>query len=748
MSIEQLGIQSHEERPVGLRARRDLIVQESTYQKEYCWIIKDPLAMKYFRLGKPEYLVLQKLADPISYHELKLELTQAFPDFNVRLESVQQLVTSLHRSGLLVSGASGQAVPLEKRRNKELLRKFTAILPSLMSPKFPGWDPERFLTWIYPKSRFFFSTWFTAGIAALCIAAITLLLTNFHDFIGRLPEFQQFFAFDNLLFMAGILIFTKSIHELGHGLMCKHFGGECHQIGLMLLVMTPAMYCDTSDSWILRNRWHRMAIGAAGMYVELCLAAVCTFVWWYTNPGWIHFLALNIMFLCSVSTLLFNANPLLKYDGYYILSDFLEIPNLAHKSQQALISKLRVLCLGMGSLPPRRTQPNNSNLLAAYSLTSLFYRWFITIAILWFISKTLEPYGLSAVAHVLIVLSIVTMVVVPLTRLIRFFLYPGRVREVKMRRFSISIGLAAAFLLFIAYVPFPHYVWAVFVVRPMNAQMVIVPQAGRLDQVFFRAGDWVEEGATIAVLANSELKIEIDDLKGRLARLNAERIGYELTSAVQLEAARKIAETTAQMASLQQQIELKEQQLQQLTIRASRSGMFFAPPNIPDRPLGLTDFPTWAHTPLDSRNAGTYLEANTLLGSIGEPQEMEANLIVDQSDIEFVHLGQKVIALPQQASSRFIMAEISGVANNELVVVPRELSQTNQGPIAVKPHEAGGETPLLKSYEAFAIFQPESLAQDDLQLLPGMSGHAKIHVGSSSLGSRLKRYLLTVIHFR
>ncbi len=621
-------------------------------------------------------------------------------------------------------------------------------MSSLMSPRFPGWDPERFLTWLYPKSRFFFTTWFSACVMAMCIAALTLLLTNYQEFVGRLPEFQQFFAFDNLLFMAGILIFTKSIHELGHGLMCKHFGGECHQIGLMLLVMTPAMYCDTSDSWILRNRWHRIAIGAAGMYVELFLAAVCTLLWWFTNPGWIHYLSLNIMFLCSVSTVLFNANPLLKYDGYYILSDFLEIPNLARNAQQALISQLRAFCLGVKAKPSRTMPLGNSRLLATYGLTSLLYRWFITIAILWFISQTLDPYGLAAVAHVLMISSVVTMLIVPLIKAIGYFVYPGRLREVNMLRSSITIGLVLVGTLLIAYLPLPHQVWGVFVVRPLNSHAVVSPQGGRLVQVFVREGDWVEAGETIAVLENAELRIALDELKGKLARLSSERTAYEFVSAVQLESARKIAETTAQMNSLEQQIELKNQQLQQLTIRATRSGQLFAPPNSPERPLGNSDLPTWVHTPLNSRNLGTYLEANTLLGSIGEPTEMEAHLITAQSDIEFVKPGQKVIALPRQMASGFIPAEITGVASDALAVVPRELSQTNQGPLAVKPDSPGVEMPLLKSYEAFAVFDKESMAAQAGKMLPGMWGHAKIQVGSLSIGSRLKRYLLTVIHFR
>ncbi len=748
MSIVEPAMLSSEERPVGLRKRTDLVIEESVYQGEYCWIVKDPLAMKYFRLRKPGFLVLSRLADSVSYHELKLMLTRAFPESRTRLESVQQLVASLHQNGLLISNASGQALPLDRRRNKELAQKAVGLLSSLISLRFPGWDPERLLNWLYPKCRFFFTPWFTSLVIAVCMAALALLLINVDAFFAKLPDFQSFFAFDNLLFMAGILIFTKSIHELGHGLMCKHFGGECHQIGFMLLVMTPAMYCDTSDSWILRNRWHRMAIGAAGMYVELFLAAICTFVWWFTHPGWIHYLALNIMFLSSVSTVMFNANPLLRYDGYYILSDFLEIPNLAQKAKLTAISKLRVLCLGMKPLPSHLLPTKNQNLVAIYSVLSFAYRWFVTIAMLWFVSKVLEPYGLSAIAHTIIAISLMGMVVVPTVKLTKFFLYPGRLREVKKWRFYVTslIGLLAISLF--SFLPLPHYVWATFVVRPHQAQQLVLPQAGQPVQVLVKEGQPVKAGDTIAVLSNEELTIELEELKGQLARLKSDRSAFEFISTVHFDSARKIAETVAQIESLERQVKIKEHQIQQLTVKAARPGILFSPANLLGRPTGEAELMGWSGTPLDQKNQGAYLESNTLLGMIGDPENMEAILVVDQSDIKLLQVGQKVIALSRQFRNGFVETAISGISQDELLSMPRELSQTYHGPLAVKPSVNGNEQPMLPAFESYALLPTESVQRSNVRVLPNMSGHAKIHVGSSSLGQRLLRYLTTVIHFR
>ena len=136
-----------------------------------------------------------------------------------------------------------------------------------------------------------------------------------------------------LVWLAIALITTKALHELGHALACKHYGGECHELGLMLLVFTPCLYCNVSDSWMLPSKYQRAFIGFAGMYVEIFLASIATFIWWYSDPsGVLSNVCLRVMFISSVSTLLFNGNPLLRFDGYYVFSDAIEIPNLATRA--------------------------------------------------------------------------------------------------------------------------------------------------------------------------------------------------------------------------------------------------------------------------------------------------------------------------------------------------------------------------------------------------------------------------------
>ena len=202
----------------------------------------------------------------------------------------------------------------------------------------------------------------------------------------------------------------------------------------MLLILTPCLYCNVSDSWMVRSKWHRAVIGVAGMYLEIILASICTFLWWFSAPGLLHYLCLDVMFVCSVSTLLFNANPLLRYDGYFILADILEIPNLRQKAGTVVQRKLGKWFLGLTSqddpfLPQRRRW-----LFMAYAVAASIYRWIVVFSILWFLYKVFEPHGLKVVGQLLVIFSLYGLLLAPVWQFVRFLSVPGRTRHLKKLR--------------------------------------------------------------------------------------------------------------------------------------------------------------------------------------------------------------------------------------------------------------------------------------------------------------------------
>ncbi len=451
----------------------------------------------------------------------------------------------------------------------------------------------------------------------LVFTALSLVTVHFSEFQQKLPSFQQFFNASNVPWLMVALGLAKVLHEIGHGLTCKHFGGECHEIGLMLLVFTPCLYCDTSDSWILPNKWHRAAIGAAGMYVEIVLASICTFLWWYSEPGFVHYTCLNIIFVCSVSTLIFNTNPLLRYDGYYILSDVLEIPNLRQKSRDALLGLLRRLCLGLPWKKELAVPLRQRGLFALYAVASVCYQWFILFAILWFLSEVFKPYGLQALADVLIASSLFGVIVMPAWKLVRYFRVPGRIHQVKKRRLSATGAVAAVLLLAAVMVPLPHHVMTSVVAEPRDAERHYVAIEGMLESVSVEAGDSVQPGQQLARLSNPEIAYEITRLVGEREQTeqHLQNLRRQRSDA---DAVQQIPQTVEALANFDEQLQQLSKDERRLTLFSQSRGTILPAPQMETTVPNQAAFAQWPGTPLDERNLNRWLEPGTLFCLIGD----------------------------------------------------------------------------------------------------------------------------------
>ena len=374
-------------------------------------------------------------------------------------------------------------------------------------------DPDAFLGWLNARLGWIFSPLCVLLSAALILAALLLVATHFEIFQQKLPGFHEFFASSNWIWLAVALGFTKVLHEFGHGLACKRFGGQCHEMGAMLLVLTPCLYCNVSDSWMLPSKWQRAAIGAAGMYVELVLAAACTFVWWFSAPGLLHYLCLNVMFVGSVSTLLFNVNPLLRYDGYYILSDLVEVPNLRQKASTILRRQATGWILGVAAQPDPFLPHRHQLLLGLYAVAATLYRWIITIGILWFLHLVFRPYGIQVLGQALAVVAVYGLLMQPAWQLASFFRIPGRMDRVNKARLAAS-AVAAAMGLAMFWIQLPHYVSCDVFLEPEGAASVYAESPGHIREVHARPGDWVRAGHPLLTLENIDTHLAIARLAG------------------------------------------------------------------------------------------------------------------------------------------------------------------------------------------------------------------------------------------
>jgi len=725
------------ERPLSLRMRPDLIVQQQTFQGTRNWVIKDPLAQKYYRFEDEEFSLLKMLDGQISLREMQQRFEKQFVPQRIPTTELQQLLGMLHRCALVVSDRPGQGVTLFERGQQRQRRETWQRFANPLSIRLPGVDPDRWLTRLLPFTGWLFSQLAVAAVFLLVLCAALLIGVQFDQFQSRLPSFQDFFASPNWIWLAIALAASKIVHELGHGLACKRFGGECHEMGVMLLIMTPCLYCNVSDAWMIPDKWRRAAVAAAGIYFELILASLATLTWWATEPGLIHYLSLSLMFVCSVSTLIFNANPLLKYDGYYILADLMEIPNLRQKAEMLLRGWLMRTVLGLPSSPATLMPRGRRWFLSSYAVAAAVYRWVITGSVLWFLYHVFRPYGLQVVGQMLILASFSALLVQPVWNLAQFLHVPGRMNRVNKPRVILTCTLVAGLIAAICFVPLPHSIHCDLYLRPRNAATVYVETPGMLKAIHVQPGDWVGADQPLVSLDNVQVRLELVRLTAQQDQLRTRYRSLLQRSFDDEAAAAQVAEAEQALTALNDQIARKQRAAERLVLAAPVQGCVIATPRVPTQDRAATELANWHGTPLDPHNLQAYLDEGVPICIIGHPQQLEAVLAIDQGDLEFVQSGQSVELLLEPLPGRRFRSELEQLSQTDMKVAPTSLSSKAGGRIVTRTAADGQEQPYRTTYQGSApIDDPAGM------LYVGATGQARIHTGYQTLARRAWRYLL------
>ena len=694
-------LQSTSARRLGLRKRPDLISHKQNYQGRVYWVVKEPIGLNYFRFQEEEFALLEMLDGSASLDDLKRQFEDRFAPEQITVAELGQFVGMLHRSGLVIGDTPGQGVQLFKRRNERWWQELWSTLSNVLAMRFKGIDPERILNWLYPAVRWCFSTVAVVLCLMFILSALTLVAVQFDVFWAKLPSFHQFFQKGNWIWLGLVLAVTKVLHEFGHGLSCKHFGGECHELGFMLLVLTPALYCNVSDSWMLHNEWHRAAIGAAGMYVELVIASFATYVWWFTEPGLLNQVALNAMFVCSVSTLMFNGNPLLRYDGYYILSDLTEIPNLRQKATTILSRKLGHWCLGLEEPEDPFLPQRNQVFFALYSVASSVYSWFVTLSILWFLQKVFQPYGLQIVGEIIALAAIGGLVVRPLWQLVQYFRVPGRMEQVDKSRFRLTASVAGAVVVFALFVPLPYRIFCTADVEARDADTVYVEVPGTLVELLVKPGQHGgARGNYLARLDNVDLRLSVADLKGRRDQLQSQLDSLSRERYRDPQANQEVPRVQESLDAVTDQLREREEDIKHLELHASQAGYVIPPVSTPAPQPDSDRLGNWSDTPLEPHNIGATFKQGVPFCQIGDPKKMQAALVIDQADIEFVAVGRPVtINRADELPGDRFSSKITEISKLDLKYSPRGLSHKTGGDLDTKTDANGQERPMNTSYQ-------------------------------------------------
>lgn len=707
--------------PPGLR--EDLTAVEQRYLGRTYTIYKNPFGLTYFRLPVAHARAAALFNGERSLGQIARELNatdrywKALPHDRAVAE-LAALTSQLAQSGLL--RVPGRTATDRARRMRDLKqsRLFELAVSQSLFFKKSLLDPNAFL------DRMFFAVRWIYSPVVLWSAGVFMLLS----LVAALAHWDQlteqganFFTLDNLALTWVLFFVVKIFHEMGHAFTCKRHGGEVHEMGFMFILFTPYLFCNVSDSWRASKR-ARIGVTAAGIGVELFIASLATWGWLLSQPGLFNQICFNTMVLCSVSTVLFNGNPLMKFDGYYILSDLLEIPNLRAKSNAWVTAWAQRYLLGLRSAGGRLRGPETGPLFGLYAVAAYFYMWFIVFRISVMIFNILEPYGLEFVSRTYVGLFLFVSLALPLFRLGRSLQNSEEFRAAGWRRGGLALAVlgVAGGLLFL--IPWQETIRRGAALEHARTEFVSAPLDGFLREVAVREGQRVEAGQLLGVLENVELARRLGDTEWQREALAVRHRAAVAEDSVE---ARLVAPVLArQLRELDEEIDGLRARAQKLQLVAPRAGV--------------------VRTERPADRLHTYFQAHQPVFEIGADDRMRLLIALDEQQARRVRAGQEVRvrlkALPERVFTGEILAApvspvptfgVPGLANVLGGDVPAEVDPV-RGVVPSRPH-----------YEAEAIleFSPEEAAL----LRAGTLGRARIFVGRTTLGLWLRDRLLDVI---
>lgn len=469
-------------------------------------------------------------------------------------DEVLRLLAQLFRGGMIRFDAAPHLSLVFARRDEEGRARRRGFMNPLML-RMPLADPTRLLQALAPLGRLLFRPAMFAAWLVLVLLAALAAGANHGELVG---EAQRLFGTPSNFLIAWLCYpVVKLLHEVGHGLAVRRFGGEVRDMGVSLVFLTPAPYVDASAANAFAAPRQRLAVSAAGILVEVALACVALGVWLLVAPGLVRDTALVVFLICSVSTVLFNANPLMRLDGYYVLCDWLQLPNLALRSQAWWGRRWRQWIGAAAAGPQPLLAPGERKWLVAYAPAAALYRVGLLLALVFWVGQhswLLGVLGALALAGWLA------------RRLWQWAL--GSAGDPRLRRRSLvaALGVAAIALLLLLVVPAPHQVVARGVVWPPENAQLRAASAGFVERLELAQGASAAAGQVLLVLSDPVLVAQRD-------RVAAERTGLlsQQYSALLSEPARatEVAEDLERNAA---ELARVEEQLAQLEVRSQAAG--------------------------------------------------------------------------------------------------------------------------------------------------------------------------------
>ena len=684
------------------KLRSDVRISEQTIAGEKSYVIKIFETNSYNRYGASEYELLTLCDGTRTPSEVAQAYNERHPDEPVAESEVLDFLDGVEGAMWERSVGEKNLAVLERIKDE---RKGRVDQSSVLYISFKAWDPNKVLTKIDPYLGWMFTPGFVVfslGLFIICLYLLAGDWTRISSDTRGLYTFQDKTAYDIWAFWF-IMLGLGGVHEFGHGLTCKHFGGDVHQMGFLLIYFTPAFYTDTTDILLFDRGNRRLWVIFAGIWIELFVCSVAALMWHFTVPGsLVNDLAYKTMLLSGIEGALFNLNPLIKADGYYALAQFLDIDNLREDSFAFLRACVRKyllredIDLPTASRRQRRIYTLFGGVATIYSTTLIFVMLFfirnifvskfgtwgypLTLAVVYFFArKALKKNGAAAA--------------------IRGWLRGKKEAYMawKMTRPQQAGALGIALLLLVP--PFPAKVSTDFILEPGRDVHVRAKISGIVSQVLVHEGDQVKAGQLLATLDNPEILADSEVVGRQLALASG-----NVRAAQEQPQVRDPAAAVRDRMRLEEESAIAEKRRDDLAIRAPSDGV--------------------VKTERLEQMTGEYLDAGAEFCRLVDRSTMRARVLVRDWELNRVATGanveMKVLPFPFRAYGGQVEHILPAAAVDHPVSQPQKLQRLGQE---------------LTNYFAVTVDFPNA----DGSLREGMTGTAKISAKNSSVGLRIAR---------
>ena len=629
-----------------------MCIYPHTYRGKRWFVLQDTTGGRYHRLSPGAYALISRMNGIATVQDLWDEACRVGGDAIPTQDEVVELLMQLHSNDLLYCDVTPDTAELFERYSKRKKQKWQQWITQPMSLRIPLINPDAFLTqWVHRLAWLFTRT---GALLWLAVVLPALLLAGQHWKELTLNISDHVLSTSNLLVLALVFPVVKAIHELGHGFATKVWGGSVHEMGLMFLLFAPSPYVDASAASAFRSKYQRAVVGAAGMMAEVFLAALAMYVWAAVEPGVVRAVAFNVMLIAGVSTVIVNGNPLLRYDGYYILSDLIEMPNLGQRGKRYLTYLSDRYLFGAKELKSPDETLAEKRWLAGYTVAAWFYRIFVTVSIILFVGNEFFIFGVM-----MAIVAAFGLFVMPIWKAVKHLRESPALQRYRARVFKLTASVVAAILLFGLFVPMPLRTQSEGVVWLPDQALLRAGVNGFFVRWLVEPGTLVHKGTALLVMEDPSLASELEVAKAKVAEAQARYDVEHFANPVQADV-------------LLQQLEYEKKSLERVSERYEHLIVY-------SEVEGVLTVQKSQDMP------GQYYKKGELLGYLMDRQQLVARVAISQEDIDLVRTRLKDVEL------RFVDA----VTDSFKVSVLREVpSALNELPTAALSTSGGGHIPV------------------------------------------------------